>query len=73
MSVTIPSSDIESTKLNGVITSRTAHITAAGNNGPLVALLTTLKAQDQLQLVLHLLSSGKVSASSVLSNCTYGQ
>ena len=72
MSVSIPSTDIEGTKLNGIVTNIGASITAAGSNGPLVAFHTAAKAQAQLNLVLYLLSSGKLQPATVLSTCTYG-
>ena len=71
MTVTIPSSDLQSTQLNGVITALTSNITNAGNNGPLVAKLTQDKRNAQFQLVMHLLGSGHLSAASILSNETY--
>lgn len=71
MTISIPSTDVQATALNGVITSLTAQITAAGSNGPLVFKLTKDKANAQMNLVLHLLGTGRVLASSVLTNETY--
>lgn len=72
MTIVIPASDTASTVLNGIVSQINAEITAAGPNGPLAHFHTIAKAQAQLNLVLHLLSSGKLTAASVLSNCTYG-
>lgn len=71
MTVTIPSADAQATALNGVITALTTQITAAGTNGPLVFSLTKSKANAQMNLVLHLLGTGRILASNVLTNETY--
>jgi hypothetical protein len=71
MTVSIPATDAQSTQLNGVITALTAQITAAGSNGPLVFKLTKDKANAQMNLVLHLLGTGRLLASSILTNETY--
>lgn len=71
MTISIPSSDLQATALNGTITALTAQITAAGNNGALVFKLTKDKANAQMNLVLHLLGTGRVLASNVLTNETY--
>jgi len=71
VSIVIPASDAEGTKLNGIIAARAAAIVAAGNNGPLAHAHTIEKAQAQLNLLLYLLSSGKLNASTVLANSTY--
>lgn len=71
MSLVIPAADLQSTQLNGVITAITAEITAAGSNGQLAAFHTAAKAQAQSNLILHLLGVGKLTAASIISNCTY--
>lgn len=72
MAVTIPSSDVQSTALNGVITSLTASITNVGtSNGSLNQKLTRDKANAQYQLVQHLIGAGHLSCASILSNETY--
>ena len=72
MTVTIPSTDVEGTKLNGVITARNSLITAAGTNGALAAVHAQEKAQAQINLVVYLISTGKLNAATILSNETYG-
>lgn len=71
MTISIPASDLQSTALNNAITNLTALITAAGSNGPLVFSLTKSKANAQMALVLHLLGTGRILASNVLTNETY--
>jgi hypothetical protein len=73
MTVTIPSGDAQSTQLNGTITALTTEISNVGTaNGPLNARLTQQKGEAQMNLVLHLLGAGKLTAAGVLSACTYG-
>lgn len=72
MTIVIPASDAEGTKLNGIITARNSLITAAGGNGPLAHVHTLEKAQSQLNLVIYLLSTGKLNPATVLANETYG-
>jgi hypothetical protein len=71
MSVSIPASDAASTNLNTTITTLGTLITAAGNNGPLVARLTQQKAEAQFALVMHLIGAGHLSCASILTNETY--
>lgn len=75
MSVTVPATDLEGTKLNGVVTALGTMITAAqtAGNYALAAEHTIQKAQAQLALVAYLMSTtpAKLNASTVLSTCTY--
>lgn len=71
MAVTVPSSDVPNFNLQGSITALTTLITNAGSNGPLVFALTKAKSNQQLELVLGLLGSGRILASNVLANETY--
>lgn len=73
MSVTIPAIDVQSTQLNGVITAITSELSNIGTaNGALNARLSQQKGEAQMNLVLHLLGAGKLTAAGVLSACTYG-
>lgn len=73
MSVTVPATDLQSTQLNGTITAITSQISNIGTaNGMLNQRLQQQKAEAQMNLVLHLLGSGKLTASGVLTSCTYG-
>ncbi|HEX4268437.1 MAG TPA: hypothetical protein VHY36_11155 [Steroidobacteraceae bacterium] len=73
MALTVPVGDLQHTALNGNVTAITNEISSIGTaNGALVAKLTADKAQAQMNLVLSLLGAGKLTASSVLSTCTYG-
>jgi len=71
MAVVVPSTDVVNYELYNGITTLTAQITAAGNNGPLAHSLTKQKANKQMALVLGLLGSGKITAANVLANETY--
>lgn len=71
MAVTVPSTDVNNFNLQGNITNLTAQITAAGNNGPLAFAFTKAKSNQQLELVLSLLGSGSLLASTILSTMTY--
>jgi hypothetical protein len=74
MALTVPASDAEGYKLAGVVTARAAAVTAANSAGnyPLAAVHTAEKTQAQLNLLLYLLSSGKLNPNTVLANETYG-
>lgn len=67
MAVVVPSTDVVNFALQTSITTLTASITAAAANGPLVAALTMTQVNLQNQLVMSLLGSGALSASSILA------
>lgn len=73
MTISIPASDVAATNLNSIITNLTTEIANAtvALNGPLVLALTKQKANAQMNLVLHLLGTGRILASNVLANETY--
>lgn len=67
--VTVASTDVANFVLQGYITNLGTQITAANTagNGALVAQLTALQVQAQIQLVQSLLACGSLSASSLLA------
>lgn len=74
MALTIPSTDAQSTALNGAITAIGTQISNVGtSNGALAQKLAADKVQAQHNLVLHLLGSGHISAATILagSGVTY--
>jgi hypothetical protein len=62
---------VAATNLNSIISNLTTQITNAGSNGPLIFALTKQKANAQMNLVLHLLGRGNITAANVLANETY--
>lgn len=65
--ITVSASDPANYTLQNYITALATQITNAGSNGPLVAQLTVLQVQAQIQLVQSLLACGSLNAANILA------